>query len=62
MPPKHLPTDVSSLDIIHQSRLETLLAVDEMVVDIFEKLKEIGVLDDTYVILTSDHGFHIGNS
>ncbi|KAI4454370.1 n-acetylglucosamine-6-sulfatase family member [Holotrichia oblita] len=60
MPPQHLPTDVSSLDKIHQSRLETLLAVDEMVDDIFKKLKEVGVLDDTYVILTSDHGFHIG--
>ncbi|KRT82940.1 hypothetical protein AMK59_3827 [Oryctes borbonicus] len=60
MPPKHLPTDVSSLDNIHQSRLETLLAVDEMVEDIFMKLKEIDVLNDTFIIFTSDHGFHIG--
>ncbi|GJQ79925.1 hypothetical protein Trydic_g18369 [Trypoxylus dichotomus] len=60
MPPKHLPTNVSTLDDIHQSRLETLLAVDEMVEAVFKKLKEIDVLDNTYVIFTSDHGFHIG--
>lgn len=60
MPPKHLPTNVSSLDQIYQSRLETLLAVDELIEDIFRKLKENGVLNNTYLIFSSDHGFHIG--
>lgn len=60
MPPKHLPTNVSSLDNIHHSRLETLLAVDEMVDDIFTKLKRLDILNNTYLIFASDNGFHIG--
>ncbi|KAH7323160.1 sulfatase [Stachybotrys elegans] len=44
----------------HRGRLESLLAVDEMIEELFVGLEEAGVLDDTYVIFTSDNGFHIG--
>ncbi len=41
-------------------RWESLLAVDEGVERIIEKLRDTGQLDNTYVIFTSDHGFMQG--
>ena len=37
-----------------------LLAVDDMVATIVGALRETGRLDNTYVIYTSDNGFHMG--
>ena len=42
------------------NRAETLLAVDEMVLEIFEVLEQTGQLENTYIIFTSDNGFHMG--
>jgi arylsulfatase A-like enzyme len=36
------------------------LAVDELVASLIEVLRTSGVLDDTYVLFTSDHGLHRG--
>nr|CAI5856194.1 unnamed protein product [Callosobruchus analis] len=60
MPPKWLPQNVSILDDIQRHRLESLLAVDEMVEEIVKGLESAGEIDNTYIIFTSDHGFHIG--
>lgn len=62
MPPKHLPQNVSTLSEIQRHRFQSLLAVDEMVEEIFLQLKKINVLDRTYVMFTSDNGFHIGKN
>lgn len=37
-----------------------LLSLDEAVRDVFEYLREQGELDDTMIILTSDHGYMLG--
>lgn len=47
-------------DHYHRQRLRSLQAVDELVDDIFVKLEEYGILDNTYVFYSSDNGFHIG--
>ncbi|XP_060533499.1 N-acetylglucosamine-6-sulfatase-like [Cylas formicarius] len=60
MPPERLPADVSALDQIHRRRLQTLLAVDDLIERIILKLKELKIFQRTYVILNSDNGFHIG--
>ncbi|CAH1118684.1 unnamed protein product [Phaedon cochleariae] len=60
MTPTTLPANVTILDGIQQGRLESLLAVDELVKGIITKLKDSDVLDNTYIIFTSDNGFHIG--
>lgn len=60
MSPRHLPQNVSILDKVQQHRLESLLAVDDMVENIINKLHKDDLLRNTYVILTSDNGFHIG--
>ncbi|OJD35646.1 arylsulfatase [Diplodia corticola] len=46
-------------DEFQRSRLRALQAVDEMIEAFVEKLDDAGVLDDTYVIFSTDNGFHI---
>lgn len=58
--PNNLPSNVTILDEIYRKRFQTLLAVDEMIRNILAKLKEVNCLDNTYVVFTSDNGFHIG--
>ena len=47
-------------DALYVSRLEALLSVDDTVSDIIHELSELNVLNNTYVIFTSDHGFQFG--
>lgn len=44
----------------YRERLESLLAVDDMVGAITAKLEALGLLDQTYLIFTSDNGFFHG--
>ena len=44
----------------YQQRLESLLAVDDAVGQIVNRLAAIGELDQTYIIFTSDNGFFHG--
>lgn len=60
-PHKLSDTTIDLVDEIYHRRLETLLTVDDMVSDIVEQLETQGLLDDTYIIFTSDNGFHLGN-
>ena len=45
----------------HRGRWRTLRTVDDMMIDIFELLVDLGIDDNTYVIFTSDNGYHLGN-
>lgn len=60
----HLPLmDGASLKLAKQSyrrRAETLLAADDMVGAIVNELQSMGLLDNTYIIFTSDNGFFNG--
>ncbi|KAJ6100451.1 hypothetical protein N7499_000081 [Penicillium canescens] len=47
-------------DHFYRSRLRTLQGVDELVDSLITKLEESDQLDNTYIIYTSDNGFHIG--
>jgi N-acetylglucosamine-6-sulfatase len=49
------------LDFHYQCRTEALLSVDKMVERVVETLKQAGQLDNTYIIYTSDNGFHLGH-
>ena len=44
-------------DDIYAKRLGNLAAIDDMVASITDKLESTGVLDDTFVIFTSDNGW-----
>lgn len=61
MPPSPLPASaLPKLDRAYRDRWEALLAVDEMVADVVMSLDRTGFLDDTYLIYTSDNGYHVG--
>ena len=49
--------EASEIDERYQKRLESMLAVDEMVAALVEELEAAGELDDTYIFFTSDNGF-----
>ena len=48
------------MDEVYRNRWRTLLSVDEMVESVIEKLQSLSILNETYVIFTSDHGYHMG--
>ena len=52
--------EISEIDAYHQKRLESMLAVDEMVGSLVEELEAAGELDNTYIIFTSDNGWLAG--
>lgn len=53
------PEVVQYNDDYYRARLQALQAVDEMVDELFERLLSHGLLENTYVIYTTDNGFHI---
>merc|ERR1711974_491273 len=47
-------------DEVFRNRWRTLLSVDDLVAKVHHALKSFSMLDNTYIILTSDHGYHLG--
>ncbi|TXB99910.1 hypothetical protein FocTR4_00013570, partial [Fusarium oxysporum f. sp. cubense] len=47
-------------DDLFRLRLESLQAVDETVDRIVKELESLDIMDNTYIIYTSDNGYHIG--
>jgi len=58
--PRLTANEIRQLDALHRDRLRTLQAVDEMVGELFQTLRETGALDTTYVFFTSDNGYLLG--
>jgi N-acetylglucosamine-6-sulfatase len=52
--------DASKIDDYYRQRLESMLAVDEMVGSLVQELEKAGELDNTYIFFTSDNGFEQG--
>jgi arylsulfatase A-like enzyme len=49
-----------SIDKLFRKRVESLQSVDEMVRDVYNTLNATGKLDNTYIVFTSDNGWHSG--
>ena len=52
--------DLSEIDERYQNRLESMLAVDEMVASLIRELEAAGELENTYIFFSSDNGFEQG--
>ncbi len=52
--------EIADIDRIYRRRLQSMLAVDEMIETIVGALQAHGLLKQTYIFFTSDNGFHLG--
>lgn len=52
--------NIDAYDEFYRARLRTLQTVDELVESVIHRLEELNILDNTYIIYTTDNGFHIG--
>ena len=48
------------MDNLYRKRLQSMLAVKELVEELLKTLRESGQLDNSYVFFASDNGFHLG--
>ena len=48
------------VDLIARDRARSILSVDDIMQSVVEMLTEYNQLDNTYIIWTSDHGYHLG--
>lgn len=58
--PKQNQSVVEYNDHFYRQRLRALQGVDELVDSLVTRLERSGKLDNTYIIYTSDNGYHIG--
>lgn len=61
MPPQALLENaIENIDSLFRKRWESLLAVDELVEATVQALENVNKLAETYIIYTSDNGYHLG--
>ncbi len=51
---------IAALDEAYRQRVRSMQAVDEMIARLVDTLQATGQLSNTYIIFTSDNGFHLG--
>jgi N-acetylglucosamine-6-sulfatase len=54
------PKQVTDLDIRYRKRAQAVQAVDDMIARIEDTLQARGIADNTYIVFSSDNGFHMG--
>jgi arylsulfatase A-like enzyme len=52
--------EIATIDLQYRKRRQSLLAVDEMVKRIVDTLQATGQLANTFIVFSSDNGFHMG--
>ena len=58
--PRLTPGRVDYLRELYRKRLRSLQSVDEMVGSLVNVLRDTGELSNTYIVFTSDNGYHLG--
>jgi N-acetylglucosamine-6-sulfatase len=54
------PMQLANIDQKYRLRAQSVQAVDDMIGRIEDTLKARGIADDTYVVFSSDNGYHMG--
>lgn len=49
-----------TIDELFRNRWRTLLSIDDAIAGMVHTLEDTGVLNHTYIIITSDHGYNLG--
>lgn len=58
--PKLTTAQINTIDVLYRKQMLSLQAVDETVAALVKALQETGTLANTYIVFTSDNGFHMG--
>jgi N-acetylglucosamine-6-sulfatase len=58
--PLRTPAQIAQLDALYRKRLQSMLAVEDLVARLLETLHAVSQLENTYIVFTSDNGFHLG--
>ncbi|KAI8357724.1 alkaline-phosphatase-like protein [Mortierella sp. GBAus27b] len=58
--PRLNQSEVDRIDAKYRARLQSLQATDELVERLVKRLKHNGQLDNTYIVYTTDNGYHLG--
>eukprot|EP01064_Diplonema_japonicum_P029219 TRINITY_DN4663_c0_g3_i2.p1 TRINITY_DN4663_c0_g3~~TRINITY_DN4663_c0_g3_i2.p1 ORF type:complete len:589 (+),score=70.13 TRINITY_DN4663_c0_g3_i2:70-1767(+) len=53
--------DVQEIDDLAQKRCKTLLSVDDSYAQIIKTLEDLQLMNNTYFMVTSDHGYNLGH-
>ena len=59
--PRVTPTQINTAQNLYRQRLRSMLAVEDLLRQVLATLRETGELDNTYVLFTSDNGYHLGS-
>ena len=51
---------VADIDHLMRQRCGVLLSIDDLVAGLHQAVKDAGLLDSTYFLFSSDHGYHLG--
>uniref|UniRef100_A0AC35UES2 Sulfatase domain-containing protein n=1 Tax=Rhabditophanes sp. KR3021 TaxID=114890 RepID=A0AC35UES2_9BILA len=54
------PVHVVFTNMLAKRRLQTLQSVDDAVQNLINNLRDLNILQNTYIIYSSDHGYHLG--
>jgi arylsulfatase A-like enzyme len=54
------PTEITRIDDLYRKRLQSMLAVDDLVANVVKTLTATGQLGNTEIVFSSDNGFHLG--
>lgn len=52
--------NITAIDTFYQDRVRSMQAVDDLIATVMQTLEETGDLANTYIIFTSDNGYHQG--
>ncbi len=55
------PATISRIDRDYRQRARSVVAVDRLLQGVEDRLQRLGELDDTYVVFSSDNGYHLGD-
>jgi N-acetylglucosamine-6-sulfatase len=54
------PSAIREIDEKYRLRLQSVVSIDRLIKDVRDTLSARGLADETYVVFTSDNGFHLG--